>query len=427
MMALSLCACGSGDASGSSEDEGASAPLHFELDCGTLDYNSYEYVSNGFYAYGDGDATKTICINFDYTNKEDQPKDYSSDFWITAFQNGKELDGPSSYSPDAAPESYNRAYDKVMKDASVTIGKIFTLQDYSPVTIYVNHNGGKETSDPMELAIEPYDSVMPAAFDLNRLYGTWTDEVSGKTLTMTSSIIEFGNEHSRSSMEDPVLWTDENTLHTIFSAIGEVLTITEENGTLRMTSDKANLVQTANWPENTDDSSAESKGSQTVAMGDPITTDFTEIVFTESGTKDAIEFSTSSGGGSITVRNIVEQAKDGTQYVYLQGTIKNLFTSAIDPTRMKAKLIINDDYEINCKVTLIDGASTIHNLEPLSNATLVLDAGIANDMAGTIQKLVWKIGFDEAFVGGSSGDTDSCKYQYEICSLPNGSAANTGN
>lgn len=416
MMCLSLCACGSGGSSSGSAEEEAFVPMHFELDGGILDYKSYEYVSQGFYAYGDGDAAKTICINFDYTNKEDEAKSYMSDFWIRAYQNGVELEGPSSYNPDAAPESYNKAHNTILKDATLTFGQVFTLQDYSPVTVIANQNGGKKTSDPMVLEIEPYDALV-STFDINRLYGMWTDELTGATVTITSAHIEMKNGGSSSWMDDPVLWTDESSLHTGFSNVGEVLAISEENGTLRMTSDKVSLIQTANWPENTGDSAAQEP--QTVAMGEAITTDFVEMVFNDSGVKDMIEFSTTSGGGSITVRHTVEPAKDGTQYVYLQGDVKNLFTSAIDPTRMKAKLVINDTYELECKITVMSGSSSIHDLEPMNNATLVLDTGIANDMVGQIEKLVWKIGFDEAFAGSSSGDLDGCKYQYEIESFIN--------
>ena len=52
---------------------------------------------------------------------------------------------------------------------------MFTLQDYSPVTIIVNHNGGMEKSKPMLLEIEPYEDT---SFNIDFLYGLWEDQNS---------------------------------------------------------------------------------------------------------------------------------------------------------------------------------------------------------------------------------------------------------
>lgn len=398
-----------------------SLPLYFELDGGILAYKSYEFVSEGFYAYSDGDPAKTLVLNFDYTNTENEPKDYMSDFWICAYQNGVELNGPSSYRPDAAPESVQNAYNSVLKDGTLTIGIAFVLQDYSPITIIANHNGGTEVSDPMVLEIEPYESN---AFDLNRLYGRWTDEYSGNMLTLTSTQIAFGDDKSNAWLDDPELWTDETTLHTHFTKIGDDLTIVEEDGQLRMYNDTVSLIQTENWPEDDPSAASEAAGSEPedVAFGSPISVDFAEITFNDGGIQDSIEMSHTNGnggdgvGGNITVRQIIESPQDGTQYIYLQGTVKNLDTSAIEPKNMAAKLVINDDYELECKISLVGAnASSISRLEPLNEATIIIDASISDDMVSMIETATWLFGFEQSFtrISGSK-DIADCQYYYRM-------------
>jgi hypothetical protein len=228
--------------------------LHFELDTGIIEFDSYEYVSKGFYV-SDGDVSKTIVLNFSYTNKENTPKSYTSDFYITAFQNGTEINFSGTYSTEWAPESFLNAHNEVLKDGTLTIGCAFVLQDYSPITIIVRHNGGSEMSEPMVLEIEEYSDD---SFDLNRLYGLWEDENSDKSLELSSAEIRLGTSKGSSHTSNPKLWTEGNILYTNYSKCTD-LTIEEESGSpLRMYNDEFSFVQVESWPEtDTEDGSAE--------------------------------------------------------------------------------------------------------------------------------------------------------------------------
>ena len=400
------------------EKEASTAPLHFEVEGGILDYLDYEYVGKGFYSNGDGDYTHTIVINFDYTNKDSSAKNYMSDFRITAFQNGIELSKPSSYYPDGAPESFTKAHNNVTKDSSIKIGVAFILQDYSPITIIAGHNGGKEESSPMLLEIEPYEDN---SFDIDLLYGLWEDQKSGKELTLTSSAIWFGKDGNGASTSDPKLWTDETMLYTNFPPIGN-LTIDQSGDSLRMYNDECDFIQIENWSEK--DAGSE-KEPEEITLGETISLDFAEILFETYDVRDEIEASamlvTSSGGsgGNISKRLVIEPEKAGTKYVLIQGTIKNLSSSAIVPKNMSAKLIINDDKELDCKVSIFDeSASSLHEIQPMNTATIIIDASVAEDQVSSIEKADWLIGFGEQFsYTGGTTDISKSRYYYKVNAL----------
>ncbi len=404
--------CGSTNGAAQSGSQSSSSePLHFELPEGVLDYENYEYVGKGFYGSGDGDPTKTICLNFTYKNKENKQKNFQSDFRIQAYQNGTELSQPSGYSSSGMPESMSQAYDTVLQDGAITIGRAYVLQDYSPVTVIASHNGGKETSNQMVIEIEEY---VDTSYDINKLYGYWEGK-NGTALTITSSRITLNYSTTSSTyQDDPTLWTDETKLHTSLSAVND-LTIEDSDGTLRLSNDEYTFTQKENWPEG-DGTSME---LTSVSLGETISVDFAELVFDQKGIADELKYSNTTGGGQgygghITRTLIVEKAKTGTKYVYLQGSIRNTSSRAFDPENIKVKLVINDTYELEANATAVDAGSSVYELNPLNTCMVVLDAGIDTKTAGEIKKLDWYIGFDQAFSGGSSGDPEGSRYYYQV-------------
>ena len=407
-----LFGCSGSNGSSQSSNSGPSTdPLHFELPGGILDYEGYEYVSKGFYGSGDGDPTKTICLNFTYTNKENKQKTYQNDFCIQAYQNGTELSQPSGYTTSSAPESMSKAYDTVLQNGTITIGRGFVLQDYSPVTVIASHNGGKETSNQMLIEIEEYKDT---SYDINKLYGYWEGK-NGSALTITSSRITLNYSSSSSTyQDDPTLWTDETALYTSLSAL-KSLNIEEDGSTLRLTNDEYSFTQKENWSE-----SDMTAGELTnAAVGETITVDFAELVFDQKGVADELKYSNTTGGGGgyggrITRTLIVEKPKSGTKYVYLQGSVRNTSSRAFDPENLKVKLVINDTYELEAKATAVDAGSSVSDLNPLNTCMLVLDAGVDTKTAGEIKKLDWYIGFDQSFSGSDRGDPADSRYYYCI-------------
>lgn len=397
--------------------------LRFELDNGILEYKSYQYAGNGFYGGNEGDPSKTIILEFEYTNKSDQPRGFTQDFWLEAFQNGAKLSEPGSYSPAGIPKSVQDAYNPIGKGSSAVIGQAFVLQDYSSIHIEVKNNGGSASSQSMRLEIEPYEDK---SFDINRLYGSWEDENSDKILTLTSSFLEFGNSKSRSSTQYPRLWTDGNTLHTNFDKLGDTLEIIEDGDTLRLVNDTVNLVQTENWPENgAGDEGADAAANEprTVSMDEGITLDFTIISFDEDGIEDEIKFSTTTGpggnsGGNITHTTVIESESEGTRYIYVKGTIENRSTSKLEDKNLKVKLILDDKYELNPKITLSEGGSSKHSIDPMNKAIFCVDASISDSVANQIEKAVWYFGFEEGFSAKNrTGDIAKSEYYYQLCTI----------
>ena len=445
ILCLSLCACGSGSGtsggvskSGSTNNEESAVvqeetqdqtteeeptSLLYDLENGSLEYKSYQYAGNGFFGSNDGDPSKTLIIEFEYTNKSEEGREYSRDFWIEAYQNGQKLDNPGSYNPKGIPQSLSIAWDPVGKGGSALIGKAFALQDYSPIRIEVSNNGGTAPSQSMLLEIEPY---VDTSFDINRLYGSWEDENSGKTLTLTSSFIEFGDSKSSSSSKSPRLWTDEHSLHTNFSNIGEVLEIIEDGDTLRMENDTVSLMQTENWPENGEEADGgenEAAVAETLSMEEGLSLDFVEMSFDDAGIEDSISTSNTTGsgggaGGNITRTVVIESENPGTKYIYLKGTIENLSSSVIEDDNLKVKLVIDDEYEFEPKVTFIIGGSSKHSIDPMNNAMFILDTGISESAADKIEKAVWYFGFEEEFKPKNrTGSIESSEYYYQLYTI----------
>ncbi len=419
VLCISLAGCGSSSssasgtaASGSSGGNTTNGTLHFELDTGVLDYTGYEYVSKGFYSdSSENDPEKTIVLNFNYTNKENTPKNYMSDFWITTFQNGTELDGPSGYYSDQGPESLQNAYDEVLQNGVITIGDAFVLQDYSPVTVIVRHNGGKEVSDQMLLEIEEYADN---SFDIDRLYGYW--EGKGDTaLTLTSSQVKVQKTSSSSTyIDSPRIWTDEEYLYTNLSEV-EKLKIEEQDGVLHLSSDKYEFTQVENWPE-----SGVEVELQTVSMGETITTEFAELTFTDSGNKPELKYSNTTGGsdgsygGHITFSIIVGKETPGKQHLYLEGTLKNTSSTDYDPENIRVKAVINGSTELEGDASAIDAGKSVSSLNPLNSATVVLHTEVDSSVVNDISSLEWYIGFDRSFSGSSRGDPSESRYYYVI-------------
>lgn len=440
IICFSLCACGSNGANSNTgttsvqNDESADTSgtviesvteeeptsLLFDLENGSLEYKSYQYAGNGFFSNNDGDPSKTIIIEFDYTNKSEEGREYSRDFWIEAYQNGNKLETPGSYNPEGVPKSFKDSWEPVGKGGTALVGKAFVLQDYSPINIEVRNNGGSAPTQSMLLKIDPYTD---SSFDINRLYGSWEDENSDKTLTLTSSFIEYGNSKSSSSSKSPRLWTDEHSLHTGFSQIGEVLEIKEDGDTLRMDNDIVSLVQTENWPENGSENAGETSEAKTLSMDEGLSLDFVDIKFEDSGIEDSIKISKTTGdggnsGGNITHTLIIESEESGTKYVYLSGTIENLSSSAIEDDNLKVKLIIDDKYEFEPKITFIVGGSSKHSIDPMNKAMFILDTGISESAASNIEKAVWYFGFEEEFKPKNrTGNIESSEYYYQLYTI----------
>ena len=193
VMVLSLAACGGGNDAPSTEpndvpdentepsdvqtpeDEPEPEPeevthdvdrIDMETESGKLVYTDYEFAGESFYSdYVAGDPSKTIILNFDFTNKESKPSGVQSAFSITVYQNGAEINGPSSWAHST--EAMDNFFNTGMKDSTIPIGRAYILNDTSPLTVMVEERGNTDNYQMMEVEITanasaPADDAAPA-------------------------------------------------------------------------------------------------------------------------------------------------------------------------------------------------------------------------------------------------------------------------
>ena len=231
------------------EEKGSYDPLHYETEKGTVDYVGQEYATAGMLLRTDEDPSKTIILNFDYTITGDSPSLFSTDFEVSAYQNGLGLNTPASYNEAALTQGLTNYYssDQLLPNQTVPIGVMFVLEDDSPVTVIVQDKESDDHSDLMLIDPEPY---VDNSFNLNYLYGRWQDASGAKEITFTSSTIRLTEGTSSREMTSSLVWADANTLYQPIDEIGKTLSIVQEAGQpLRLVSDVATLTQIENWPE----------------------------------------------------------------------------------------------------------------------------------------------------------------------------------
>ena len=124
------------------------ASIDYETDLGKLVYTDYEYANWALVKDNQGltQDDKVLILKFDFTNKQTKPKQVQSAFYIQAFQNGKEIQDSLAFSSDGGAQ-YGLVEDffsDVLKDSTISFGKLVPLTDDSPVTIMVSATGGEE-------------------------------------------------------------------------------------------------------------------------------------------------------------------------------------------------------------------------------------------------------------------------------------------
>ena len=175
-LTLSLAACGGGGAAEPSSPPPSEAPaatptpeptptptpeadpqvesIDLETESGRLVYSSYAFNDENF-----EDGRHAILLTFDFTNKASKPAGVQDSFSITVYQNGAEVDTPSSWTVSGLPESVDNFFNTAMKDSTIPIARAYLPKDTSPLTIMVEERGNGDNYQMMELDI----SAVPAA------------------------------------------------------------------------------------------------------------------------------------------------------------------------------------------------------------------------------------------------------------------------
>ncbi len=184
-LCVSLAACGSTEPAEDTAGETTTEPtnevdtIHYETEKGTIVYTGYEFADWALVENNQGltQDDKVLIVKFDFTNKQANPAQVQSAFQIQAFQNGTEINENLSWSSGGAQyDLIGDYFSDVLKDGTVSFGRLFPLEDSSPVTIMVSDKDGDENAYQM-MTIELDQDTTTAAATASQvealLQGTW--------------------------------------------------------------------------------------------------------------------------------------------------------------------------------------------------------------------------------------------------------------
>ncbi|MBP3894824.1 MAG: DUF5067 domain-containing protein [Atopobiaceae bacterium] len=233
MLALSLCACGSGANNQSSDAQPAEEQqetvaaadetteeqeeaqdleysvdqnLEYTLDKGSIRFDHVERAGDDL-----TDTEDVLLFVYDFTNEQDKPASTQTVFWIQYFQNGVELKNSISYNPTTEQgELAQSYYNDALKGGTITFAQIVQPKDDSPITVMVSPNprmGDEEYpmmvvtfGDDAQGSGSPSDSASAsvAAKDVDTaLQGTWSMGDDGKW-TFDKGSVSFDSAMSMS-------------------------------------------------------------------------------------------------------------------------------------------------------------------------------------------------------------------------------------
>lgn len=188
-LVLCLAACGSETTGDTGEDTTTETTaestnevdtIHYETEKGTIVYTGYEFAEWALVEHNQ-DLTQddqVLIVKFDFTNKQANPAQVQSAFQIQAFQNGTEITDNLSWSSSGTQyDLIGNYFSDVLKDGTLSFGKMFPLKDSSPVTIMVSDRDGDENAyQMMTLDLAQAEAAAAATADQveTLLQGTWS-------------------------------------------------------------------------------------------------------------------------------------------------------------------------------------------------------------------------------------------------------------
>ncbi len=135
-----------------------------------------------------------------------------------------------------------------------------------------------------------------------------------------------------------------------------------------------------------------------LTIGEPLTLDFVELTFAETGIATDIQQSITTGN---VTRITGPEAVEGQQFVYLRGTIKNLAKQEIPVFDFFEGEFNLDDYLYSvtandCDVITAEGEME-HNVPPLTTYSFTIYAAIPNELADSHSAASFRFGFFDMF------------------------------
>ena len=156
-LVLSLCACGGAKTETSAQVEKtdsmpetiSNTPIGMlESDTGRAELLGIKSIPEGFLVDKNESPDQYTMVLVKYTNLVDEERQFQREFRVKAYQNGVEL---SSFAGGSYPnicQEHDNFFKSVLQNGSITVGRIFKLNDASDVTVFLGYNGSanKETA-----------------------------------------------------------------------------------------------------------------------------------------------------------------------------------------------------------------------------------------------------------------------------------------
>ena len=207
-LTCSMAACGgnanqapTGETAESAASEETVEKIDFSSEKGSVKFIGFEKADPKL---TDDDNDDALVFTFEYTNLQNEVKQFQKDFRLEFFQNGAELNQTPTYSGEAKKqyELVGAFFDKALEGGKITFGKIVLPEDDSPITVLLEGNGETYSTvfQKMEVDIKPGSapaetkSEGPDAETVkSALQGTWVHEASGGTFSFTGDNVSVNN------------------------------------------------------------------------------------------------------------------------------------------------------------------------------------------------------------------------------------------
>ena len=86
-------------------------------------------------------SSDLIMVLVQYTNLSEEDRQFQNEFWIEAYQNGVELSSKFGSYYSGTCREYDNFSKTLLQNGTITVGRIFVLDDNSDVTVRVRFNG----------------------------------------------------------------------------------------------------------------------------------------------------------------------------------------------------------------------------------------------------------------------------------------------
>lgn len=152
--------------------------------------------------------------------------------------------------------------------------------------------------------------------------------------------------------------------------------------------------------------------AETLAVGDAVELDFVQMTVDDIGVKDSLQITSNASGIKITSG---PAPVEGKQYVYVQGKLKSLATSTVQPKIVGTVEIDGYSYNLKCDLAHADATPTFR-ADPLDELTYTLYASVPTELTGSFQTCTVRFGFDGDFANNVFTKYDECAFRYQ-CDL----------